>query len=47
MRTTSAQYKAGLVRKYVGVDCIARTPYVKDNEAIQPTVQQAHAQERY
>ena len=48
--TTSVQYEAGLVRKYVCVDCVvcgvnctARTPCVEDNEAIQPTVQQASA----
>ena len=35
------------MRKYVGVNGTARTPYVKDNEAIQPTVQLARAQERY
>ena len=27
-------YKAGLVRKYVGVDWTTRTPYAKDNEVI-------------
>ena len=52
--TTSAQYEAGLVRKYVCVDCVvcgvnctARTPCVEDSEAIQPTVQQVRAQEWY
>ena len=43
----NVQYEAGLVHKYVGVNWTAHTPHIKDNEAIQPTVWQAHAQERY
>ena len=43
----SAQYEARPMHKYVDVNWKARTPYAKDNEAIQPIVRQAHAQEQY